>query len=174
MKQIEIAKTHGIKIPYTAFNASALVGVPFYVTCAFLIKESSGGMNVYGHDRDANGNPRPFWGHGEVTAANYREYLVERNMFKDTTGYRAQGVGPMQITFWSLQDECDALGGTWNPTWNVRYGLILLRRYYDAALGSTELRWRSAAKRYNGSDAYADAMVPELSKWKVRVGDGST
>lgn len=168
---VEKATANGSLMAQIAFEESAKVGVPFWVTLAFLEQETGGGQNIYGHDRDAKGNPRPFWGHGNVTKENYAEYLIERDMFKDAPeGRRAQGVGPLQLTFWSLQDAADALGGAWDERINIRYGLTLIKQYHDAATGTELQKWQAAALKYNGKQSYVDSITPKFKKWKSLVG----
>jgi hypothetical protein len=94
--------------------------------------ETGGGRNVFGHD------PTIFIG-GDVTKQRYLRYRLAR-------GHRhMQGVGPVQLTYWSIQDAADKLGGCWIPEVNMRVGFALLR-YNIARYG----RERGFAA-YNGS-----------------------
>jgi len=86
LKQIRLAKSHGIKIPFRAYRAAKRAGIPFYVACAFLVQESNGGENVFGHD------PGNFSGAGTVTRAKYFRYKQLR-----AEGHGMQGVGPCQL-----------------------------------------------------------------------------
>lgn len=74
-----------------------------------LMKESGGGRNVYGHDAVQCGPVG-----GTVTEDNYREYLRNRAQCG------SQGVGPTQLTYYTLQDRADQLGGCWRPEINIR------------------------------------------------------
>jgi hypothetical protein len=147
------ARTAGCKRPIIAWTEAERAGVPYYILCAFLEQESSGGRNVFGHDSmncsdDIKGK--------RVTKARYEEYKRQR----PTCGM--QGVGPMQLTFHSLQDEADALGGCWKPRINIRYGAGLIADYHNES-GS----WHDAAKRYNGSEDYAVRNDELRHKWKA-------
>lgn len=164
-----IARKYGILIPGAAWRAHVDQGVPFYVLCAFLMQESGGGRNVYGHDVDASGYPRPFWGHGLVTEANYQAYLRERDLGVREPrfvhlGRRSQGVGPMQLTFWAYQDAADAAGGCWNPRVNVSTAASIIR---GLKVGRT---WRGVALKYNGKESYADQMVVRFARWRDLTG----
>ncbi len=156
-RAVDIARTNGIVIAQVAWDASQQVGVPYWATCAFLVQESGGGHNVFGHD------PTIFVGAGEVTKAKYTEYKAERVK----TG-KCQGVGPMQLTFHTFQDEADALGGAWLPEHNVTEGLRILKGFIDN--GST---WHQAAFHYNGSEAYAVQMDGRFALWKGLLADAS-
>jgi len=148
---VEIARANGVVIPEIAWDASRAVGVPYWATCAFLIQESSGGHNIFGHDSGC-----PFYGAGTVTEAKYKAFTVER----DAQG-RSQGVGPMQLTWRGFQDQADAMGGCWKPMINVTVGLKALKSSIDA--GKT---WHEAARIYNGAEAYADQMDGRFELWK--------
>lgn len=162
-----------------AAKAAEIEHMPFYVLCAFLMQESNGGHNVYGHDVKMVGNvkiPQPFWGHGDVTEENYAAYKRERDVLLTVAGYnyrRSQGVGPMQLTYWSIQDRADAAGGCWQPWVNIATGARIIREYYDAArkAGKTDAQaWHEAARKYNGSEAYAVQMDVRFATWKKLVG----
>lgn len=79
--------------------------LPVSLVCAIVEKES-GFRNVFGHD------PTIFVGAGTVTKEKYLAY-------KQQHGPRGkggmQGVGPCQLTWWTLQDRADVLGGCWMP-----------------------------------------------------------
>lgn len=176
LRQIRTARANGILRASSVFCAADDTGIPPYVLCAFLMQESGGGTNVYGHDVDTDGTPRPFWGHGQVTEANYAAYLVERDLgvreagrFPEL-GRRMQGVGPMQLTWWGFQDQADAAGGCWDPAVNTRTGAAILAKYYGAHRKTnpkaTEARiWWKVAKSYNGKRAYADRMAERFVEW---------
>lgn len=176
VKQIRAARSNGILRPVLTARAATVAGIPYYVACAFLEQESGGGANVYGHDVDVVGYPRPFWGHGEVTEENYEAYKRERDLgiredrFSEL-GRRSQGVGPMQLTFYGFQDEADAAGGCWDPYTNMLVAFRLIRRYYLQAGGAETTRWWTVARRYNGKESYADQMASRFRKWKGLVGE---
>lgn len=159
---VDIAKAHGIVIPQIAWDVSQKIGVPFWATCAFLMQESAGGHNVFGHD-----GGMPFEGAGDVTEAKYKAYKAERIK----TGH-CQGVGPMQLTFHTFQDEADAMGGAWMPIHNVTEGMRVLKGFVDSGAS-----WHEAARSYNGTgeaaEQYADEMDGRFEFWKGVLGDAS-
>jgi hypothetical protein len=166
---VAVATKNGLQNADILFNEAAKVGVPFYVACSFANQESNG-ANIYGHDKEVDGHARPFWGHGVVTEANYKEYLIERNMFKDTIGYRAQGVGPGQLTWYGIQDRADAAGGCWKVDVNIRTMLEILKEYHDSETGTDLEKWQGAALKYNGKAVYVTQVTEKLARWKKLVG----
>lgn len=144
-------RVHGIKLPIVAYQEAKRAGLELAVLCAVLEQESGGGRNVFGHD------PTIFAGAGAVTRAKYLAY-------KKLRGPRGkggmQGVGPMQLTWYSYQDEADKLGGCWVPRHNVRVGAKLLARTIRA-----RGLYRALAS-YNGSTRYADAVMKRVAKWR--------
>lgn len=155
-------KKAGIEIPGIAYEEAKRAGLELAVLCAVLEQETGGGRNVYGHDRDSSG--RIIW-HGKagtvvVTKKNYAEY----KRFRDRAGKppygRMQGVGPMQLTWYTYQDSADRQGGCWNPRANVRVGAgILARNVERSGL------W-AALRAYNGSSHYADEVMRRVMKWR--------
>jgi hypothetical protein len=83
-----------------------------------LIQTESGFANVFGHD------PTIFGGAGHVTEVNYHAYKRERGPHGRGG---MQGVGPAQLTYWSIQDEADRRGGCWRPEVNMRVAFDHLR-----------------------------------------------
>lgn len=161
------AQKHGIladMVPRAA-KAAEIIPMPFYVICAFLMQETNGGSNIYGNDVGM-----PFAGRGEVTQANYQVYKRERDAGHQ---HRSQGVGPLQLTYWAIQDQADAAGGCWQPWVNIWTGSKVIKGYYDAArkAGKTDSQaWHDAALKYNGSEAYAVQMDKRFATWKPLVG----
>lgn len=152
-------KQAGILIPQVAIEEAALTGLELAVLCAVLERETGGGANVVGHDRDSAGNlifpARP--GRVPVTKALYLAYKKKRR--KDGSG-GMQGFGPMQLTWWELQDRADRMGGCWVPRINVRAGA-------EALKGEISARGlREGLKAYNGSYEYADAILARLAHWR--------
>jgi Transglycosylase SLT domain len=131
----------GIVYPNWTARASKISGCPLGTLCAVLMLESSGGLNVYGHD------PGPFSGAGLVTQANYKAYAAVR----DKTG-ECQGVGPMQLTSKSLQVEADAAGGCWEPEHNIGVGAHFLEGCLKAHPGNLA----AGCAAYNGSGPAAE------------------
>lgn len=101
----------GMIHPVWTFQAARESGLSLPLGCSLLVQESAGGQNVFGHD------PTIFVGAGTVTEAKYHLYLAERG---PTGRGGMQGVGPGQLTWWSLQDAADRLGGCWRPDCNIR------------------------------------------------------
>lgn len=177
--QIRLARQNGILIPYRAAKAAKNAGIPFYVACAFLMQESGGGRNVYGHDTWPNGYPKPFWGHGEVTEQNYAAYKRERDAMADKTrpdggglwGRRMQGVGPLQLTYWSFQDQADAEGGCWNPYPNCLIGFRILASYKTDRRSWIEVASKYNTGSYSTDSPYAQKIAPRLQFWGDLLGE---
>jgi hypothetical protein len=146
-EQVEEARKAGCRMAGTALRATRDADIPYYVGCAFLKQETGGGQNVFGHD------PTVFAGAGKVTRAKYLAYKEVR----ERTG-QMQGVGPMQLTWYSYQDRADRLGGAWKPYPNMLVGFRHLAELYRAT-GS----WSAAAHEYNGGGAMAEAYAAEMT-----------
>ncbi len=135
------AKNAGIRRPVLAWEEAARVGVPYYVLCAYLVQESAGGYNIFGHDDSI------YRGAGIVTKDKYLAYKKERDRLVTR---RMQGVGPMQLTWWEFQDRADIYGGCWVPKYNVRVGAELLVKYHE------EHTWHDVARLYNAGSLEGD------------------
>ena len=161
---IQRLQAGGIKAPETAIEEATRAGLKLAFACALLEKESAGGNNVFGHDRDKHGQyifPARD-GTVPVTEALYREYKKRRK----ATG-KMQGVGPCQLTWWEFQDEADREGGCWKPHVNMRVGfrrLAALMKQHGVADG---------ARRYNGSGdaavAYSEDLRKKARAWEARL-----
>jgi hypothetical protein len=156
-------RENGIVNPRLTLQAARKAHLPIAVACAFLEQESSKGQNVFGHD------PTIFAGAGAVTEAKYREYKKQRG--PDGKG-GMQGVGPMQLTFFTFQDAADDLGGCWKPLHNMTVG------FQHAADLIRRQGLRLGIKAYNGSgpaaDRYADHMLSLIRQWEQALGVGAT
>lgn len=124
-----------------------------------LILETSGGRNVFGHDRTPCADDRlPYRKGGPVTEAVYKAYRAQRGECG------MQGVGPSQLTWHAYQDRADAQGGCWLPEVNCRIGFGILAEYLT---GGTA---RDAFSRYNtgkpGPSPYADKAMALLPVWE--------
>jgi uncharacterized protein YcbK (DUF882 family) len=165
-KLIQRLQAGGIKAPEMAIAEARSAGLDLAYACALLEKESGGGANVFGHDRDANGRyifPARD-GAVPVTEELYREYKRRR---VESGNRLMQGAGPTQLTWWEFQDEADREGGCWKPAVNMRVGfrrLASLMRQHGEADG---------ARRYNGSGPAAEAYSADLRAkaraWKARL-----
>lgn len=156
--RIDRARAWGIAIPITAMRVARWSDVPFYILCAYLMQESSGGSNIWGND--------PTWmrrvdlqtvGLSGVTKEAFLVYRCQREKLGN------QGVGGLQLTHWSIQDRADELGGCWDPLANTATGaefIAVLKRTMD---------WWHVAERYNGSAAYADHNAELRAAAKVAI-----
>lgn len=143
----------GFRRPIRTIQESKRTGLPLSYAMAFLEKESYKGRNVFGSDSVRN----PVKG-GKVTRKRYKRYLRYRRR-----GYGCQGVGPMQLTYYALQDSADRLGGCWKPRFNMRVGFRHAKYLIDH-YGKFD-----GVKRYNGSgssaQAYARDWTAKQSHW---------
>lgn len=132
----------GIVYPNWTRRAASIAKLDLPFLCAVLMMETSGGLNIYGHD------PTIFAGAGAVTKANYAAY----KHLRDATG-EVQGVGPCQLTSLSLQAEADTAGGCWEPEHNIGVGAHFLSELVFTHGGGLQ----AAATAYNGSGPAAEA-----------------
>jgi hypothetical protein len=137
-------KHAGILIPVRMVMAAQDAGLNVALAAAILIQESGGGQNIFGHD------PTIYAGAGEVTETKYHDYLARRG---PTGAGGMQGVGPCQLTFWSIQDAADRLGGCWKPLCNMREGFQLLAE--NIRRGGLE----AGVAAYNGEGPAADGYA---------------
>ena len=162
-QKVAIARDGGILRPWTVMNLSREIGVPFYGACAYLEQETGGGHNVFGSDRGKPGLIRgeellAVTGNRTVTRDRYLIYKMQR------PDLGMQGVGPLQLTWWEVQDEADALGGCWKPTANTEVGLKLIAEF--KAEGRT---WHETAVRWNGGEAFGDHNDMLRNDWRERL-----
>jgi hypothetical protein len=124
------------------------------VLCAFLMQESSGGRNIYGHD------PTIFQDHGEVTETNYADYVVLR----DQTGL-AQGVGPMQLC---VAPETRVLTADlrWLPAEKVTAGMEIIA--FDEE-GTWDEYHPIAKRRYFRTALVEDMKIDVMDRIRVRT-----
>ena len=164
LRRVQLMKKNGIRIPLRALIAARKAKLPLAYACALLMKESDGGDNVYGHDRDGHGN---IIFHGQkgrvaVTKQNYLEYKRKRGA-KGKGGM--QGVGPTQLTWYEFQDDADERGGCWDPAVNMLIGFELLAGHIR------RFGLREGFRHYNGegpaAEAYADDAVKRVKKWEA-------
>lgn len=156
---IERLRASGIRMPELAVAESARTDTRLACACVLLVKESGGGMNVYGHDPvSCDGTPRG----GPVTEENYRAYKANRSRCG------AQGVGPVQLTWPGFQDRADEQGGCWRPDVNIRVGLDIFSGYMRVD------GMRTAYRKYNGSgpaaERYADDAISRTPGFQQIVG----
>lgn len=139
-------KQRGFKYPVTTVREARNAGVPLSIACSILKQESGGGQNVFGHD----GVKNPIKG-GKVTKDRYLAYKRYR-----IAGLGMQGVGPMQLTWYSFQDAADKLGGCWVPKYNMRVGFEHL-----AALIKSKGKY-DGIRAYNGTGTAADNYAKQV------------
>lgn len=144
------AKRHGARYPNILIAEARRAHVP--ISLAFAVCEQETGFrNVFGHD------PTIYVGAGTVTKRKYLAYKRARG----TT--RMQGVGPMQLTWWSTQDAADREGGCWDPRYSIRVGLRLLAQNIQAH-GE-----HAGIAAYNGTgpaaQRYADQVLARAGHW---------
>jgi peptidoglycan hydrolase-like protein with peptidoglycan-binding domain len=158
---VERLRAGGILAPRMVVEEAKRAGLRLDYACAMLQKESGGGSNVFGHD------PTIFAGAGKVTKAKYLDYKRRRV----ASGNRLmQGVGPTQLTYYTLQDRADEQGGCWKPRINMRVGFKHLADHMRVH-GESD-----GARRYNGSGpaavAYSKDLLARAAKWR-EVLDGA-
>jgi hypothetical protein len=124
-------------------------GLTFAVLCAVLMRETSGGLNIFGHDLTI------YAGRGVVTKAKYLAYRA----LSRRTG-KQQGVGPMQLTSRFLQDKADKMGGCWLPKNNLRVGID----YLNDLMHEHKTR-HGGLTAYNGSNYYAHVVEASAQQW---------
>lgn len=132
-------------------------GLPFYVACALLEKES-GGRNVFGNDKGGALSGFP-------DTVNKDNYAVFRWLVIDK-GQTSNGVGPCQITYRGFFTDMEKRGlKPYDAHDNMRYGFELLARY-EREKGS----WAAAGTAYNGAAAYGRDLEKKVAEWKQRLG----
>ncbi|MGH3797847.1 MAG: hypothetical protein ACRDSP_23505 [Pseudonocardiaceae bacterium] len=146
---------HRIQIPEIVIIEAARVGCPLEHACVLLDKESSGGLNVFGHAAVTCGPVG-----GDVTEQSYLAYKARRSKCG------AQGVGPLQLTWPDLQDRADELGGCWRPEINVRMGLTEFARNLPRG------DWQ-AYLAHSGKVAYAEDAVGRVPYWRKVIDETS-
>lgn len=153
-RRIRIAREHGIRNADIAARACREAGLPFYVACALLEKESHG-QNIYGHDAGGALAGYP----GPVTESSYDvfEWLVKN------TAYNSNGVGPCQITWFPYFARMKNEGlKPWDVHDNMLFGFRLLKGHLDAAKGN----YVAAGRSYNGATSYGIDLSHRVQKWK--------
>ena len=165
MSVLDVLRRRGIIDPGVVIPAAHAAELALPVACALLIRESSGGLNVWGADPVDTGGA--YAKGGPVTEANYTAY--RRALKIGRAG--PQGVGPCQLTWVPYQDRADRLGGCWRAQVSMRVGFEVL-----AGL-QREHGVRGGFRRYNGSgpaaETYADAAMATLARWQEALNQQS-
>jgi hypothetical protein len=152
-------RAHGGRYEDEIVRSAKRFRVPVSLVCAVIDVESSF-RNVFGHDTVRNPIKSPGGGTLAVTEERYQAYLRHRRL-----GEGAQGVGPMQLTHPSLQDEADALGGCFRPKVNIQVGV----RHLAALIADHGLK--PGVQRYNGAkgDDYSTEVLRRKRAWDGRL-----
>ena len=163
--RIDAAAAAGIENADAAAKACRRAGLPFWVACALLEKES-GGRNIFGHDKGGAGP------HGQpVTRANFEAFYREV-----LGGATSNGVGPCQITWAGSVKGGERDGGyfaqmlgmdlaPWKPLDNMVFGFALIRKHYNR-LGDS---WQKAGAAYNGRESYGADFLAKVIGWNDRL-----
>lgn len=162
MTALQVLRARGIVDPGAAITAATGARLELACACTLLIRESAGGLNVWGSD------PVPTAGaYTKGSVVNERDYRAYRRAL---TAGRAgpQGVGPCQLTWTPYQDQADVQGGCWRPAVNMAVGFGVLAGLIKAH------GVRGGFRRYNGSgpaaEVYADAAIATLERWREALG----
>lgn len=160
-QKIQVASDNGIENAGTLMQLCRKLDFPFYIACAYLEQETSGGDNVFGSD---GGKGSWFNGGDLVQETGTKQvtrdrYLIYR-LYKDEPGHINQGVGPMQLTADVVQQAADAKGGCWIWQDNVETGLETLLDF------KATRTWDGTALRWNGGQAFVDHNRQLRVKWK--------
>lgn len=169
IKLVPKLKKIGMVYPVRTIMAARACGLSLPLGCSILMQETGGGVNEWGHDPtifvggyDQKHNVR----YGAlVTAASYKAYLVQRGA-EGKGGM--QGVGPCQLTYYTLQDAADKAGGCEKVLPNLKVGFASLA----ASIRRDGLR--AAVVAYNGSgpaaEAYADTVLARAVTYAHTLG----
>lgn len=166
LKRAEIARRHGFHFSRTIAYEAQRARLDYDLAFALVTQESGNGANVFGHD------PTIFAGAGKVTRRRYRAYRRQRG---DHGQGGMQGVGPVQLTYYTFQDDADRRGGCWRGGISIRVGFEDLRHLIDTARGDV----RHALAVYNGGTvhpnfAYADSVLRHRADWHDRFNPRSS
>ena len=163
MSDVSVLAQGGIQQPADIVTIAAAAGLDLAAAATLLVKESSGGRNVWGHD-DVVVAPDTYVKGGPVTESNYTAYRTAVQ-----AGHAGrQGCGPTQLTFGPFQQRADDLGGCWRFEINCRVGFEIL---------ADHIRTRGVQdgfRAYNGSGpragAYGRDAKARYDVWKAKLG----
>jgi hypothetical protein len=158
---VEEMERRGVLRAETVLECAKRAGVKLSLGIGLLEQEASRdgkiGLNVWGNDRAPNGGTSD-WGWDEVNESNYRQYKQRRG----PTGQGGrQGAGPTQLTWHTLQDAADRLGGCWKPENSILVGFTHLKSLID------EHGYVVGVERYNGVGRveYSESVRGKASRW---------
>lgn len=146
-------------------SLAGAAGLDLASACTLMEKESNT-RNVFGSDAVETGGT--YVKDEPVTREKYLAYKAWRNepyRRQHALPSRMQGVGPLQLTWWSYQDDADAEGGCWDWAVNTKVGFRIFAKHLVSFRGDV---WQ-AAKAYNGKDSYADDFVVKHRRWQERL-----
>jgi hypothetical protein len=147
------AKRGGARYARVLIEEARREDVPLSLAFA-ICEQETGFANIFGHD------PTIFVGAGRVTRGKYFAYRRQR---RPNGRGGMQGVGPMQLTYFSIQDEADHEGGCWKPRFNIRVGLRTLRA------NIRQHGQHEGIARYNGTgdaaERYARQVEGRQGRW---------
>ena len=102
MSAVSVLAEGGIIGAEDVVSIAAIAGLELAAAATLLVKESSGGRNVWGHDA-VTVAPNTYVKGGPVTQSNYTAYRAAVN-----AGHAGrQGCGPTQLTFGPFQQRAD-------------------------------------------------------------------
>src|SRR5215210_2075613 len=139
-------------------------GLDLSLACA-LVDQESDGRNIFGCDHGEVGD-RPPYCHQVVTEERVKKLIASPFM---------NGVGLTQLTWFTLVEDAEDLGGAHEPRNQCRVGFRLLKGYlekypYREALGAYNV---GEANRRSVLDTYAAQLAEVHNKWKALVGAGA-
>ena len=103
MSAVSVLAEGGIIGAEDVVSIAAIAGLELAAAATLLVKESSGGRNVWGHDA-VTVAPNTYVKGGPVTQSNYTAYRAAVN-----AGHAGrQGCGPTQLTFGGGADDIAA------------------------------------------------------------------
>lgn len=129
-----------------------------------LVEQESNGKNIFGGDAGDVGDTPPYY-HQEVT----RERVQALRAGGSYT-YGMNGVGLTQLTWWTLVEDAEALGGAHLPENQCHVGFALLKRYLDTysryeALGAYNAGEDNRA--LGVSNGYAAGLDAKVAAWRT-------
>lgn len=158
------AKRHGARYALRIIWEARRAKIPISLGFALCEKESAF-TNVFGHDKSAS--VPAAWKGEEVTKRRYLLYRLNR------PHQGMQGVGPVQLTWFSYQDKADRLGGCWKPKYSIRVGFEVMAKLIRSGNGAQSV---STLARYNGSgpdaDAYGKDLLRRQQRWHKWLTEG--
>lgn len=165
MAVIDVLAQGGIIRPAEVIDIANASKLELACAAVLLMKESGGGRNVFGNDGVPTGGA--YVKGAPVDEASYARYKA----WRQSGSGRMQGVGPCQLTYYTIQDQADARGGCWRWEVNCAVGFDLL---------AAQIRTKGVQdgfRAYNGAGAAAEAYgrdaIARLNSWRSQLGAGA-